>query len=157
VAPGAAKVSVTAGGVTQSAANVQIAKVAPALYTLNGSGLAAAGALRVSADGTQNIELAYTLNSAGSFSASPIDMGSASDNVYLQLAGTGLQAAGTAGVKVTVGGLDAPVLFVGPQGSFGGLDQVDVQLPAALAGQGNVNVQVTAAGIAANSVQITIK
>ena len=107
--------------------------------------------------GLELFEPAYALNSAGSFSANRIDMGSASDQVYLLLAGTGLQAAGTAGVKVTVGGLDAPVLYVGPQGSFGGLDQVDVQLPGALAGQGNVNVQVTAAGIPANSVQITIQ
>jgi uncharacterized protein (TIGR03437 family) len=127
------------------------------LFTLNGSGLSAASAVRVSANGTQTFQAAFALNSAGSFSANPISMGAATDHVYLVLFGTGLQAAGTAGVTVTVGGITVPVLYAGPQGSFPGLDQVNVQLPASLAGKGNVNIQLTAAGIPANSVQITIQ
>ena len=157
IAAGSAQVKVNTAAGTETASNVQITKVAPSLFTLNGSGLAAASAIRVSAAGAQTTELAYALNSAGSFSASPINMGSSSDTVYLVLFGTGLQAAGTAGVTVTVGGVTAPVLYAGPQGSFTGLDQVDVQLPASLAGKGNVNVQLTAAGIAANAVQVTIQ
>jgi uncharacterized protein (TIGR03437 family) len=68
-----------------------------------------------------------------------------------------LQAAGTGGVTVTVGGINAPVLYAGPQGSFAGEDQVDIRLPSSLAGKGNVNIQLTASGIPANSVQITIQ
>jgi uncharacterized protein (TIGR03437 family) len=157
VAPGNAQVNVTAAGAVQSAANVQVAAVAPSLFTLNGVGLSAAGAIRVSANGTQTFQAAYALNNAGSFSANPINMGSATDQVFLVIFGTGLQAAGTAGVTVTVGGISVPVLYAGPQGSFAGVDQVNVQLPASLAGKGNVNIQLTAAGIPANSVQITIQ
>jgi uncharacterized protein (TIGR03437 family) len=157
VAPGTAQVKVTAAGTTQTASNIQVATVAPALFTLNGLGLAAATAIRVSAGGTQTVEPAYTLNSSGSFFASPINMGAATDQVYLVLYGTGLQAAGTSGVTVTVGGINAPVLYAGSQGAFTGVDQVNVQLPAALAGKGNVNVQLTAAGKAANAVQVTIQ
>jgi uncharacterized protein (TIGR03437 family) len=36
-------------------------------------------------------------------------------------------------------------------------DQVNVQLPATLAGSGTVAVQLTASGIAANTVQVAIK
>jgi hypothetical protein len=36
---------------------------------------------------------------------------------------------------------------LGPQGSFVGLDQVNVQLPPAVKGKGNVLVQLTANGI----------
>jgi len=156
VAPGPAQVKVTAGGTTQAASNIQVAKVAPALFTLNGVGLAAASGIRVSADGTQTVEPAYALNSSGSFSASPINMGGATDQVYLVLFGTGIAAAGTSGVTVTVGGVNAPVLYAG-SGGFAGVDQVNLQLPASLAGKGNVNVQLTASGTLANAVQITIQ
>jgi uncharacterized protein (TIGR03437 family) len=84
-------------------------------------------------------------------------MGAATDKVYLTLFGTGLLSAGTANVKVTMGGVNATVLYAGAQGSFTGLDQVNVLVAAALAGKGNVNVQLTAGGISANPVQITIQ
>jgi uncharacterized protein (TIGR03437 family) len=156
VAAGPAQVKVNASGITQTASNIQVAKVAPALFTLNGVGLAAASAIRVSADGTQTVEPAYALNSAGSFSASPINMGAATDQVYLVLFGTGIAAAGASGVTVTVAGVNAPVLYAG-SGGFAGVDQVNVQLPSSLAGKGNVNIQVTASGTLANSVQVTIQ
>ena len=156
VAAGTAQVKVTSSAGVQSAANIQIASVAPALFTLNGSGLAAGYAIRVSG-GSQIIEPAYALNGFGSFSAAPINMGSSTDQVFLVLYGSGLQAAGTAGITATVNGISAQVVYAGPQGSFPGLDQVNLLLPASLAGRGNVNVQLTANGILANPVQITIQ
>ena len=42
-----------------------------------------------------------------------------------------------------------------PQGSFDGLDQVNVQLPATLQGAGAVQLQLTAAGNPANPVSLT--
>ena len=59
-------------------------------------------------------------------------------------------------MTVTVGGVNAPVVYAGTTG-FSGVDQVNVQLPSSLAGKGNVNVQLNAMGIAANPVQITIQ
>jgi uncharacterized protein (TIGR03437 family) len=156
-ATGLAKVTVTTNGVSQSASNIQIATVAPGLYTLNNVGLAAAYAIRVTASATQIVEPVYSMTTAGVITAAPINMGSATDQVYLVLYGTGLQAAGTAGVSVTVGGVNAPVVFAGPTGIIAGLDQVNVLLPASLAGKGNVNLQLTAAGVSANPLQITIQ
>jgi uncharacterized protein (TIGR03437 family) len=156
VASGAATVTVTGNGSTQTASNIQVAAVAPGLFTLNSAGLATAYAIRVSG-GSQIAESVYTTSSAGAIVANPISMGGATDQVYLILYGTGIQAAGTAGVQVTVGGVAAPVLYAGPQGLSPGLDQVNVQLPASLAGKGNVNVQLTAGGVAANPVQVTIQ
>ena len=83
-------------------------------------------------------------------------MGSGADQVYLTLYGTGIQAAGLSNVTVTVNGVNAPVLYAGSAASLG-VDQVNVQLPASLAGKGNVNVQLTASGTLANPVQITIQ
>ena len=53
VAAGTATVTVTAPGSTQTASNVVIAPVAPALFTVNGNGLVAGYAIRVSSSGTQ--------------------------------------------------------------------------------------------------------
>ena len=126
------------------------------MFTLNGSGLAAGYAVRVSGT-SQTVESTYALNNFGSFSAAPIDMGSSTDQVYLVLYGSGLQAAGTSGVTATVNGANAQVLYAGPQTTFPGLDQVNLLLPSSLAGKGNVNVQVTANKILANPVQITVQ
>jgi uncharacterized protein (TIGR03437 family) len=156
VAAGLARVTVTAPGSSQSANNVVIAPVAPAVFTVNGNAVIAGYALRVSASGAQTTEPAYALNPQGSYSATPINMGAATDKVYLTIYGTGLQAAGQANVSVTVNGVTAPVLYAGSSG-FTGVDQVNVQLPASLAGSGEVTLQVTASGIAANAVQISIQ
>ncbi len=84
-------------------------------------------------------------------------MGSSTDQVYLSLFGTGLQAAGAGAIQLSVGGVAVPALYAGPQESFVGLDQVNLPLPVSLAGKGNVNIQLSAAGIASNPVQVTIQ
>jgi uncharacterized protein (TIGR03437 family) len=156
VAAGTASVTVTTPGSSQTASNVVIAPVAPAVFTVNGNGLVAGYAVRVSSSGTQTVEPAYAVNVQGSFSAAPINMGSATDKVYLAIYATGVQAAGMANVAVTVNGVSTPVLYAGSAG-FSGVDQINVQLPASLAGSGTVAVQVTASGIAANTVQVAIQ
>jgi uncharacterized protein (TIGR03437 family) len=156
VATGAAQVTVTSGDGTKSPGAVLIVPVAPGLYELNGGGLAAAYVIVYHADGSQTVELVYTVNSAGAIVASPVSLGSSTDQTYLFLFGTGLQAAGTGGVKVSIGGSNAPVQYAGAQGGFPALDQVNVMLPASLAGKGNVAIQLTANGLAANTVNITV-
>ena len=157
VAPGSAAVTVTSTAGTQTTSNIQIAAVAPGLFTVSNAGLASASATRVSASGTQTSQVAYSTGASGSFLPNPINLGASTDTTYLALFGTGIQAAGLANVTVTVGGINAPVVYAGPQGNFPGLDQVNVVLPASLAGKGNVNVQLTASGVAANPVQITVQ
>ncbi len=156
VALGNAQVKVSSGAGVQTAANVPIAPVAPALFTLNGTGLAAAYGIRVSG-GSQIVEPAYVLNGFGSYSALTVGMGALSDQTYLILFGTGIAGAGTSGVTVKLNGVNAPVQYVGPQLSFAGMDQVVVQIPASVSKMGNVNIQLTAGGVAANPVQVTIQ
>jgi uncharacterized protein (TIGR03437 family) len=156
VAAGTASVTVKAPGSSQAASNVVIAPVAPAVFTVNGNGLVAGYAVRVSSTGTQTVEPAYAVNAQGSFSAAPINMGSATDQVYLAIYATGVQAAGQANVTVTANGVNAQVVYAGSAG-FSGVDQINVLLPASLAGSGTVALQVTAAGIAANTVQVAIQ
>ena len=93
----------------------------------------------------------------GAVVATPVSLGSSTDTPYLFLFGTGFEAAGTAGVKVYIGGTNVPVTFAGSQGGFAGLDQANVELPSSLAGKGKVTIQLTADGLAANAVNITIQ
>jgi uncharacterized protein (TIGR03437 family) len=48
------------------------------------------------------------------------------------------------------------VQFAGPAG-YPGEDQVNIQLPQSLAGKGSVTIQLTANGLSANPVNITIQ
>jgi uncharacterized protein (TIGR03437 family) len=156
VADGSATVAITSGDGTPSAATVQIAPVAPGVFELNSAGLAAADVYLYSGRAV-TLENVYSVNSAGALVANPISLGSGTSQAYLVLYGTGFEAAGTAGVTVTVGGVAASVAYAGPQGTFTGLDQANVLLPPSMAGKGNVAVQLTANGIAANPVNITIQ
>jgi uncharacterized protein (TIGR03437 family) len=156
VATGDATVTVTSGDGTQSIARVQIAQVAPGLFELNSDGLAAAYVILYHSDQTQTVEKVYTL-SGGDVVATPVSLGSSTDQAYLFLFGTGLEAAGAGGVTVSVGGTNVDVKYAGTQGSFAGLDQVNVVLPHSLAGSGNVTVQLTASGVSANPVQLAIQ
>lgn len=156
-APGLAQVTVTNNGTTQKAGNVQISSVAPALFTLNNAGLATAYAVRVSISGTQTVEPVYSTNSNGAITANPISLGASTDKTYLILYGTGFDSATTSSVTATVNGVSAAVLYAGPGGDSPGLDQVNLLLPAAIAGKGNVDLQVTVSGMPANPVQITVQ
>ena len=137
-------------------AQVQIAPVAPSLFTLNGESLAAAYITRVRPGQPQTNEALFALQN-GSVVAKPIDLGPATDQVYLVLYGTGVRNAGTGGVSVDIEGLVKPVSYAGAQNQFEGLDQINVLLPRSLAGSGDVSVVLTAAGLDANTVHIRIQ
>ena len=128
-----------------------IAAVAPALFTLNAAGLVAGYVVRVS-QGSQTVEPI----------SDPIDLGptggsSPITQVYLCLFGTGIRGAPAGQVSVHVQGIDAPVIYAGPQKQFAGLDQVNVLLPIELAGTGDVGIVLTAGEIQAPTVRVSIK
>ena len=157
VAIGTSTITVASGDGTQSIASEQIAAVAPGLFELNSAGLAAAYVILYHPGGAETVEQVYSVTSSGEVVTNAVSLGSSTDTPYLFLFGTGFEAAGTAGVKVSIGGINVPVTFAGSQGGFVGLDQANVELPASLAGKGKVTIQLTADGLAANAVNITFQ
>jgi uncharacterized protein (TIGR03437 family) len=139
-----AGVSLGAGTITVNGqtAFLEIAAVAPSLYTLNSANLAAAYVIRV----TGSVQTVDPVSG-------PIDV--SSGQVYLILFGTGIRGAGS-NISVTIGGVSAPVAYSGAQGVTPGLDQVNVLIPAQLAGRGTVNIVLNAGTISANVVNIAI-
>jgi uncharacterized protein (TIGR03437 family) len=160
-AAGAATVTITSGAGVISTGATQIASLAPGLFSANasGQGVAAGVVLRVKSDGAQIYEPIAEFNQAQNrFVAKPIDLGPATDLVYLILYGTGFRnRSALTAVACRIGGVDANVLFAGAAPGFVGLDQGNVLLPRSLAGRGEVDVALTADGKAANTVRIAVK
>jgi uncharacterized protein (TIGR03437 family) len=140
---------------------VQIEQVAPSLFAANfdGQGVAAAVAVRVKPDGSQQVEPLFACESAeGRCTAVPLDAGSESEQLILLLFGTGIRRHQSIGlVRVTIGGETAEVLYAGLQPDYDGLDQVNVRLPRTLAGRGEVEVLLEVEGKQANPVTVSVR
>jgi uncharacterized protein (TIGR03437 family) len=111
----------------------------------------------VAADGSQTIAPAYTCRAAGDCGTAPISIQPNGARTYLMLFGTGIRGVSSqSGVRVTIGGVDVPVLSAGAQMQYAGLDQVNIELPGSLRGRGDVDVALVVDGKPANVVTIRV-
>lgn len=159
-ANGAATVSIQRHSALVAAATIQVENIAPGLFSADASGRGlAAVALRVLPTGEQRYEpLAQYDAVQNRMTPVPLALGANNEQVFLLLFGTGWRANATlAQATATVGGLTSEVLYAGQQGELAGLDQVNLRLPRALAGRGEVEVVLTIQGKAANAVKVWIK
>jgi uncharacterized protein (TIGR03437 family) len=157
VGNGPAQVTITSSSGSVATGSVTISSVAPAVFAAGDSTVAAAQAVRVSQNGTQTPVNVVECGTS-SCTASPVDLGAATDSVFLTLFGTGLRKnSGLANIHALVGGIDSPVAFAGAQGQFVGLDQVNVILPQALRGRGSVPIVLTIDGQTTNTVTINVR
>lgn len=161
LAMGVATVTIMRGNDEAAQGELQIAAVAPGLFSAssNGRGLAAATVLRVKQDGTQIFEPVARFDPGiGQMVAIPIDLGPETDQVFLVLFGTGIRyRSALSTVSARISDLDSEVLYAGPQGGFIGLDQVNLWLLRSLAGRGEVNISLTVDGKTTNTVTINVK
>ncbi len=148
--PGVALIEVLGNGAVVARGALSINTVWPGLFTFeaSGAGLGAAVVLRSRANGQQVFE---SVNN-------PIDLGVPGDRVFLILFGTGLRGrSDMSRVQVTLGGAPLTTLFAGSVGGLAGLDQINVELPASLAGRGQLELLAYVDGWVANTVQFNIK
>jgi uncharacterized protein (TIGR03437 family) len=154
-AAGTATVTIQNQNGTAQSTTITIGSVSPGIFPLNGSGLVAAWVLPVVSGAQQALQPVYQLAS-GNVIALPVSLGPSTEQVYLEIYGTGFRNAKS--FTATVGGLSVPVLGAAATAQFVGEDQVNIgPLPQALAGMGNVNIVITADGQAANTVNVTIQ
>jgi uncharacterized protein (TIGR03437 family) len=160
-AAGQAWVYATSADGTASGCAVNIAQVAPGLFSADstGAGWAAADIQRVKADGQQAYEHFMQYNPArNEVLPVAIDLGPEGEQVYLILYGTGLRyRTHISKVTAKVGSQAATVPYCGPQPQFTGLDQVNLLIPRALKGAGDVDVALTIDGKAVNVLRVKIK
>lgn len=156
-ATGTATVTATNSAGIVSSGTVNVATVAPALFSANGNGagVAAAIVVYVAPDGSQTSAPVFSCGSAPlSCVTAPLNL-SGPGAAILELFGTGIRGRSALGaVTCLTGGIAAPVVYAGAQGGFSGLDQVNVMLPATLAGQPLINIVLTVDGQTTNAVTI---
>lgn len=142
-------VIVTSGDGSISGGSVNLSLPSPGLFSANadGQGVAAAIALRVKPGNVQSYEPVASYDDAlKRFVPIPIDLGPEGEQVYLILFGTGIVNQlnnSSFPVTVKIDGLAANVAFVGKQGDFAGLDQLNVLLPRSLIGKGEVELDMS--------------
>ena len=159
VATGTATATIMNGAATPPSVSVMVAKVAPGLFTANGSGTGVPAALairRAIATQTDTTVPVFTC-SANACVSTPIET-SSDTQVFLALFGTGIRGrTSLANVTAAIGGQAMVVLFAGAQGQYQGLDQVNVQLPQTTTVHGEQDLVLTVDGKAANTVRVNMK
>ncbi|MBL8191472.1 MAG: hypothetical protein JNK38_25875 [Acidobacteria bacterium] len=141
---GEAVIEIITGNGTISRGTLNLSSVAASLFTSNASGTGAPAAV-VTKDGVN-----FTAVGNADGTSNLLDVGD-----YLVLFGTGMKKAAPATVRITIGGRDAPVQYIGPQGGYAGLDQLNTQIPAGVTGL--VDVVVSINGKATNKVTVRIR
>lgn len=142
---GVAQIVITSGNGETSRGELQLMKSSPAIFTVSYTGRGLPVAL-TTFDGASYDSVA---NADGS--ARAVNPGSTWRPNYLLLFGTGLRNVN--GLKVRIGGTEITPLYVGAQGFFAGLDQINLMLPPNMPG-GTTDVTLVADGRASNTVQL---
>ena len=159
VKAGAATLTVTTSTAGAQSGSVTLAAIAPGLFTANQTGKDVAAAQFVTnlPNGTQTtVNIFSCSGGAGTCAGVPLDVTAGASALVLY--GTGIQnRASLSDVTVTIGNQNFPAAYAGPAPNYAGEDQVNVLLPASLAGTGNANVTVTVAGVASNTVTIDLQ
>ncbi len=159
-ATGTAYLTVTAEDGTIHAGTLQIQAVSPGVYSTNPDGLGPALAQSFTLSGSSSTILpTFQCDASGANCVTtPIDLGADADQVFLILYGTGIRNRSLlAAVTCTVGGVSAPVEYAGAQGTYIGLDQINVRLPKSLRGRGVADFVLVVDGQQANTVQVQLK
>ena len=157
---GLATLTITNAAGVMTRGLLQIERVAPALFTADasGKGWAAADVQYLRSDGSERYDriAAFDLTT-NRIVGKPIIL-RAEEQSFLLLYGTGWQhRSSLSAVTVRIGGVNAEVLYVGPQGRYAGLDQLNVRIPPSLSGRGVVAVEVEVDGYPTPPVSIFIQ
>ena len=132
----------------------QLGKVAPGIFTANGSGRGApaGSAVTVLGNGAQTFQNLFAVD----LSPAVISLGNSTDQVYLVLYGTGLRGF-SAKPTAMINGTTIPTTVTAlPQ--FVGLDQVNLgPLPQSLRGAGPASIVISGDGQQSNPVTIAIQ
>ena len=160
LATGVATFTITGGPNSPLTAIGAVGQVAPALFSIsgNGSGIAAATAIRVNA-GNPAQQFPVTLFDCSTSPCQPVPVDVGLDTpVYLTLYATGIRNRSSLdNVLVTINGISVPALYAGPQPQFAGLDQINVPLALNLRGSGVANIVLKVDQHQANTVTVDVQ
>ncbi len=160
MATGVATFTINNGSGTPVTAIGAVGQVVPALFSMDGTGTGQVAATAVSiSSGTPPVSTPVSLFSCSPSSCQALPVAvPGNPPVYLTLYGTGIRNRSSLdNVLVTINGISVPALYAGPQPSFAGLDQINVQLTPELSGSGIANVEIKVDQHVANIVTLDIQ
>ena len=154
---GTASITIQNSGASAVTTSADIGVVAPALFTVDASGMGAAAATGIRIVAGRAEPFVVSACSGSTCSPTPITLG-VDTPVYLSFYGSGIRhRSSLANVTCTFGGITVPVLYADSQPEYAGLDQVNVALTLNLRGLGEIDVIVTVDGKPSNPVRVNVQ
>ena len=151
IAAGSATVEIKTGSNVVARGTINVANVAPALFTVtsDGKGIPAGYS---TFDGV-NLQVLFNSD----LSSRVLSPSTTARPNYLVLFGTGFRKrTALSNVRVTVGGIISQLDYAGNQNGFAGLDQLNIVIPSTARGSGEVDLILTVDGVTANKVRVNI-
>ncbi|MDP2996423.1 MAG: hypothetical protein Q8N47_02970 [Bryobacterales bacterium] len=155
-ADGVAKVIITAADGTTSEGGITVAVAAPGLFAAENAEkpYAAASVARLSAEGASEPVVMFVCSSPGNLCLpAPFDPAGPGEAVVTLLA-TGIRRA--ANLSLRIGGEDLEVRSRRKAAGQPGVDEIEVAIPAAFTGRGDVEAVLTTDGVDSNAVLLAI-
>lgn len=152
--PGPATVTVRNAEQTIASGTLTVSAVAPALFSANreGKGTPAGEYILVAQDGSRTTGVLF--DNANS----PRPLNPASGQLFLVLYGTGLRNATPGRATARVGNQTVPIVGIANSPLYPGLDQMAIgPVPAALAGIGPVEIEISIEGQVANKLSVLFR
>ena len=157
VPAGEAAITVRRQDAVVAASTARIAPVAPGIFTANSSGTGAPAGhlLEVKADGSRSTFDLFQAAAGGVYLPRPFFTNPG--ELYVVLYGTGIRGGRSGNVTAMLAGRPVPVLAAVAQGTFEGLDQINLgPLPPVTDRRGEVDLEITVDGVTANRVTVAL-
>ncbi|MEP7363050.1 MAG: hypothetical protein ABI972_07335 [Acidobacteriota bacterium] len=144
--------------VGDSTGEVIIVPASPGLFTTAVlGGISPLGSVvTISEAGEQSSKPLVSCSVGGLCRAEPITLSDDVREVILVLYGTGMRAS-SLNRSCSIANVPAEILYLGPQGEFPGLDQINVRVPNLLRGVGSALLEVAVDGRKSNAVRLTLQ
>ncbi|MFN0084586.1 MAG: CAP domain-containing protein [Blastocatellia bacterium] len=151
VSPGTGNVKIFNNGILIGSGSVAVESVSPAIFTSSSNGQGPA----IAQTTFNGASYQATVNTDGS--ARAISVGTTASPNYLVMYGTGLRLRSSLNaVRVTIGGVTVPILYLGAHSRLAGVDQLNLRLPLDVRGRGLVDVLITVDGRVSNIAKLNI-
>lgn len=151
ITAGTGNVKVFNNGSLIGSGSVTVENVSPAIFTASANGQGPA----IAQTTFNGASYQPTVNTDGS--ARAVTVGTSASPNYLVMYGTGLRLRSSLNaVRVTIGGVTVPVLYLGAHSRLAGVDQLNLRLPLEVKGRGMVDVVITVDGRVSNIAKLSV-
>lgn len=152
LADGTGIVTVTRNGQKSGQGTIELRSVAPGIFTMNGNRLPAGLVIWRTADG--QVRNRNVFDCSTTYREDEVTLEPDTVEAVLTLFGTGWRNS-REGILARISGANARVVYAGPQNSFPGLDQINIQLDVNR--RGRLVIDIIADGHPMNQVEILLR